>query len=144
MAEIYGYIWFSIQWLCSAVSGYFIFKKAGQEGWKSLVPLCGGAICYLLVWEPGYYFVYVILAALFFVFPQIIIFGIAAGILRFIFLTNWPDVSAEECCMRSGSGYLSRYSGFFLRPGRGNFIGKTKSGQRRKGRKVAEFGLLTE
>lgn len=85
MAEIYGYIWFSIQWLCSAVSGYFIFKKAGQEGWKSLVPLCGGAICYLLVWEPGYYFVYVILAALFFVFPQIIIFGIAAGILRFIF-----------------------------------------------------------
>lgn len=85
MAEIYGYIWFSIQWLCSAVSGYFIFKKAGQEGWKSLVPLYGGAICYLLVWEPGYYFVYVILAALFFVFPQIIIFGIAAGILRFIF-----------------------------------------------------------
>ena len=85
MAEIYGYIWFSIQWLCSAVSGYFIFKKAGQEGWKSLVPLCGGAICYLLVWEPGYYFVYVILAALFFVFPQIIIFGIAAGIRRFIF-----------------------------------------------------------
>lgn len=47
----YEMIWSGILWLCSAVPGYFLFRRSGQEGWKSFIPIYDRYIYYLIVWE---------------------------------------------------------------------------------------------
>lgn len=58
MAETFGILWFGARWLCSALAGCILFKRAGIPAWKSAVPVYSGLIYYGLVWNPLYYFVY--------------------------------------------------------------------------------------
>lgn len=97
MAEIFTGVWFAAQWLCSAFAGWIIFRKAGIAGWKSIVPLYSGILYYGLVWEKGFYclylfgvfvcvmtvrFAYTIPLVLLIVFAAI---SIAAGVIRAVF-----------------------------------------------------------
>ena len=44
------------------VAMWKIFAKAGEPGWKSLIPLYNGHVLYKLCWKPVYYWLTVILA----------------------------------------------------------------------------------
>lgn len=39
-----------------------IFKKAGEPGWKSLVPVLNGHTMYKLFWKPAFYYLTIVLA----------------------------------------------------------------------------------
>lgn len=50
-------------WLLQVIANWCVFKKAGEAGWKSIIPILSGHVSYRIAWHPVYYWVGVVLAA---------------------------------------------------------------------------------
>ncbi len=44
------------------ISAWLLLEKAGEKGWKSLIPFYGDYTLYKLVWEPKFYAIYLSLS----------------------------------------------------------------------------------
>lgn len=52
-----------VLFILSVIAWWKIFKKAGQPGWKSIIPLYNGHVLYSLCWRPVYFWVMFICTA---------------------------------------------------------------------------------
>ena len=53
-------VWYVIR----VIAGWKIFTKAGEAGWKSIIPLYNVWVEYKLIWNPNMFFVALVLAVL--------------------------------------------------------------------------------
>ena len=56
---------------------WFIFAKAGEAGWKSLIPFYNSYISYKIAWGNGWYFLLTLIPVIGFIFPIICAFKLA-------------------------------------------------------------------
>ena len=59
---VYGIFAISF-WILLLIGQWFIFTKAGEAGWKSLIPFLNGHVCYRICWKPMYYWIFLLLGA---------------------------------------------------------------------------------
>lgn len=48
-------------WLLQIIANWRIFTKAGEAGWKSIIPIYGDYISYKIAWQPAYFWLALIL-----------------------------------------------------------------------------------
>ena len=48
-------------WLLQIIANWRIFTKAGETGWKSIIPIYGDYISYKIAWQPAYFWLTLIL-----------------------------------------------------------------------------------
>ena len=48
-------------WILQIVANWRIFTKAGEAGWKSIIPVYGDYISYKIAWQTGYFWLQFIL-----------------------------------------------------------------------------------
>ena len=48
-------------WLLQIIANWRIFIKAGEDGWKSIIPIYGDYISYKIAWQPAYFWLTFIL-----------------------------------------------------------------------------------
>ena len=48
-------------WLLQIIANWRIFTKAGEAGWKSIIPIYGDYISYKIAWQPAYFWLTLIL-----------------------------------------------------------------------------------
>lgn len=54
-----------VYYVCIAIAGWKIFAKAGEAGWKALIPLYNVYIMYKIGWKGMFFFVWFALAAVY-------------------------------------------------------------------------------
>lgn len=54
---IFALVW----WILQIVANWNIFTKAGEAGWKSLIPIYGDYISYKIAWQTSYFWLSFIL-----------------------------------------------------------------------------------
>ena len=54
---ILAFVW----WLLQIIANWRIFTKAGEPGWKSIIPVYGDYISYKIVWQTSYFWLSFIL-----------------------------------------------------------------------------------
>ncbi len=86
---IVGVAWYVLL----VIACWRIFTKAGEPGWKSIIPIYDSYILYKISWAPGWFWVYLILVVISAVLSQFgsivvliiaLIFTIAAAVVAFI------------------------------------------------------------
>ena len=50
-----------IWWLLQVIANWRIFTKAGEAGWKSIIPVYGDYVSYRIAWQPAYFWLVFIL-----------------------------------------------------------------------------------
>ena len=56
------YVMFAFTWwILQIVANWRIFTKAGEAGWKSIIPVYGDYISYKIAWQTGYFWLMFIL-----------------------------------------------------------------------------------
>lgn len=45
-------------WLIQVIANWMIYKKAGEAGWKSIIPIYGDYISYKIVWKGSVYWIW--------------------------------------------------------------------------------------
>ena len=48
-------------WILQVIANWRIFTKAGEEGWKSIIPIYGDYVSYKIAWQTGYFWLTLIL-----------------------------------------------------------------------------------
>ena len=48
-------------WILQIIANWRIFIKAGEAGWKSIIPIYGDYISYKIAWQPAYFWLTLIL-----------------------------------------------------------------------------------
>ncbi len=44
-------------WILQIIANWIIFTKAGQAGWKSIIPIYSDYISYKIAWQPSYFWI---------------------------------------------------------------------------------------
>ncbi len=57
---VLGFVW----WIIQIVANWRIFTKAGEAGWKSIIPIYGDYIAYKISWRTSYFWLTIILGAI--------------------------------------------------------------------------------
>ena len=60
MYLIFAFVW----WILLFIVFCFIFTKAGEAGWKSLIPIYGDYVSYKIAWQTSYFWLNFILGIL--------------------------------------------------------------------------------
>ena len=60
MYLIFAFVW----WILQIIANWNIFTKAGEEGWKSLIPIYGDYVSYKIAWQTSYFWLNFILGIL--------------------------------------------------------------------------------
>ena len=50
-----------IWWILQVVANWKIFTKAGEAGWKSIIPVYGDYVSYKIAWQPAFFWLVFIL-----------------------------------------------------------------------------------
>ena len=50
-----------VWWILQIVANWRIFTKAGEAGWKSIIPVYGDYVSYKIAWQPAYFWLVFIL-----------------------------------------------------------------------------------
>lgn len=50
-------------WLLQVIANWNIYKKAGEAGWKSIIPLYGDYISFRIAWKGAFYWLWLLSAA---------------------------------------------------------------------------------
>ena len=48
-------------WILQIIANWRIFIKAGEDGWKSIIPIYGDYISYKIAWQPAYFWLTLVL-----------------------------------------------------------------------------------
>ena len=48
-------------WILQVIANWRIFTKAGEAGWKSIIPVYGDYISYKIAWQTGYFWMTLLL-----------------------------------------------------------------------------------
>ena len=48
-------------WILQIIANWRIFTKAGEAGWKSIIPVYGDYVSYKIAWQPSYFWLVFIL-----------------------------------------------------------------------------------
>lgn len=48
-------------WILQVIANWRIFTKAGEAGWKSIIPVYGDYISYKIAWQTGYFWMALLL-----------------------------------------------------------------------------------
>ena len=51
MYLIFAFVW----WILQIIANWNIFTKAGEAGWKSLIPIYGDYVSYKIAWQTSYF-----------------------------------------------------------------------------------------
>ena len=54
---IFAFVW----WILQIIANWNIFTKAGEAGWKSLIPIYGDYVSYKIAWQTSYFWLSFIL-----------------------------------------------------------------------------------
>ena len=54
---IFALVW----WILQIIANWNIFTKAGEAGWKSLIPIYGDYVSYKIAWQTSYFWLSFIL-----------------------------------------------------------------------------------
>lgn len=54
---VFAFIW----WLLQIIANWNIFTKAGEAGWKSIIPVYSDYISYKIAWQPSYFWLVFVL-----------------------------------------------------------------------------------
>ena len=57
MYLIFAFVW----WILQIIANWNIFTKAGETGWKSLIPIYGDYVSYKIAWQTSYFWLSFIL-----------------------------------------------------------------------------------
>ena len=57
MYLIFAFVW----WILQIIANWNIFTKAGEAGWKSLIPIYGDYVSYKIAWQTSYFWLSFIL-----------------------------------------------------------------------------------
>lgn len=57
---IFALVW----WILQIIANWNIFTKAGESGWKSLIPIYGDYVSYKIAWQTSYFWLNFILGIL--------------------------------------------------------------------------------
>lgn len=60
MYLIFAFVW----WILQIIANWNIFIKAGEAGWKSLIPIYGDYVSYKIAWQTSYFWLNFILGIL--------------------------------------------------------------------------------
>lgn len=60
MYLIFAFVW----WILQIIANWYIFTKAGEAGWKSLIPIYGDYVSYKIAWQTSYFWLNFILGIL--------------------------------------------------------------------------------
>ena len=60
MYLIFAFVW----WILQIIANWIIFTKAGEAGWKSLIPIYGDYVSYKIAWQTSYFWLNFILGIL--------------------------------------------------------------------------------
>ena len=60
MYLIFAFVW----WILQIIANWNIFNKAGEAGWKSLIPIYGDYVSYKIAWQTSYFWLNFILGIL--------------------------------------------------------------------------------
>lgn len=61
-----------VWWILQIIANWRIFTKAGEAGWKSLIPFYGDYISYRIAWQTSYFWIALILSLITSIITQII------------------------------------------------------------------------
>lgn len=117
MAETFAGVWLVARWICTALAGCIIFRKAGRAGWKSLVPIYSGIIYYEMVWEKEFYYVYLLGAFACAVIVQLAYATPLAVFIIFAVIAASAVVIRAVFCYRLAAGFGKGFlyaAGLFL------------------------------
>ena len=54
---VFDFLW----WLLQIIANWNIFTKAGEAGWKSIIPVYSDYISYKIAWQPSYFWLVFVL-----------------------------------------------------------------------------------
>ena len=54
---VFAFVW----WILQIIANWKIFTKAGEAGWKSIIPVYGDYVSYKIAWQPAYFWLSFIL-----------------------------------------------------------------------------------
>ena len=54
---VFAFIW----WLLQIIANWNIFTKAGEAGWKGIIPVYSDYISYKIAWQPSYFWLVFVL-----------------------------------------------------------------------------------
>lgn len=54
---VFAFVW----WILQIIANWKIFTKAGEAGWKSIIPIYGDYVSYKIAWQPAYFWLSFIL-----------------------------------------------------------------------------------
>ena len=57
MYLIFAFVW----WILQIIANWNIFTKAGEAGWKSIIPIYGDYVSYKIAWQTSYFWLSFIL-----------------------------------------------------------------------------------
>ena len=60
MYLIFAFVW----WILQIIANWNIFTKAGETGWKTLIPIYGDYVSYKIAWQTSYFWLNFILGIL--------------------------------------------------------------------------------
>ena len=65
-----------VVWIFQIIAFWKIFTKAGEPGWKSIIPIYGSYVCFKISWKPMWFWVFFVLT---FVYSFLSSFSGASG-----------------------------------------------------------------
>lgn len=60
-----------IMWIFQIIAFWKIFTKAGEPGWKSIIPIYGSYVCFKISWKPLWFWVYFVLTFVYCLIPAL-------------------------------------------------------------------------
>ena len=61
-----------VWWILQIIANWCIFTKAGEAGWKSIIPVYGDYVSYRIAWQTSYFWIALILSFAISIITQII------------------------------------------------------------------------
>lgn len=61
-----------VWWILQIIANWCIFTKAGEAGWKSIIPVYGNYVSYRIAWQTSYFWIALILSFAISIITQII------------------------------------------------------------------------
>lgn len=57
LGSFLGWVLTLVWWILTIVAGWMVFTKAGEAGWKSIIPIYGDYVLYKICWDPKFFWV---------------------------------------------------------------------------------------
>ena len=110
LALIVGILAILILWVLLVVGHWTMFQKAGEKGWKSLIPIYSDYIVFKMVWNTRSFWIYFIRATLSMITTGSTLQGSSNGLMGIVSwistfgMSIWAIIASAKTALAFGKG----------------------------------------